>query len=278
MFGDAPVNEPAAPSVDRKAFDPSLLLDGLDGERGSSSEGEAFPSSEEEEDDDDDENDDAQVTAEQSDESDGSQDEADFSAFVDNLDTIMQSKKEKKTKASKIYGQEMMVEESEFAVPTTRKQLVSMDSLMGSLLPKDTPDDEPLPESLSTLQKQMRLLAKEKSGQKVVNTPLPLTTQRRMDRQVGYETTSKEVSKWVPIVQKNRQADHLSFPLNEGKVNLTNDALRSKFEAANDFEKEVEAVLKSAGMASEKQILEQETLAMNALDPEEVQLYSIPVE
>nr|6ZQB_UN Chain UN, U3 small nucleolar RNA-associated protein 14,U3 small nucleolar RNA-associated protein 14 [Saccharomyces cerevisiae S288C] len=39
--------------------------------------------------------------------------------------------------------------------------------------------------------------------------------QQRHDRKAAYEISRQEVSKWNDIVQQNRRADHLIFPLNK---------------------------------------------------------------
>lgn len=47
---------------------------------------------------------------------------------------------------------------------------------------------------------------------------------------MAYEGVSKEVSKWDQVVQTNRKAEHLSFPLNQDVVGLqTTDQFVKKF-------------------------------------------------
>lgn len=41
-----------------------------------------------------------------------------------------------------------------------------------------------------------------------------------MERIAAYEEANKKVSKWTPIVKKNREADHLNFEEDKG-INMT---------------------------------------------------------
>ncbi|KAL5506189.1 hypothetical protein EMCRGX_G007783 [Ephydatia muelleri] len=66
----------------------------------------------------------------------------------------------------------------------------------------------------------------------------------RIHRAAAYKETSTEVSKWVPIVQKNRQADHLIFPLQEEKPQqLPLSARMETFQPMTELEKEIADVL-----------------------------------
>ncbi len=52
----------------------------------------------------------------------------------------------------------------------------------------------------------------------------------QIQRTLAYQATSKDVSKWDEIVNSNRKAEHLSFPLNQDVVRLqTTDSFVKKF-------------------------------------------------
>ena len=87
----------------------------------------------------------------------------------------------------------------------------------------------------SQLNKRLRKLDDAGGNIKSVTAPLPVRTQQMLDRQAAYESSSKDVSKWMPIVQKNRQADQLVFPMNVApRQNATNASLTGKFQVRGE--------------------------------------------
>merc|ERR1712048_253924 len=48
---------------------------------------------------------------------------------------------------------------------------------------------------------------------KVLDKPLRKPEQQKVERTIAFEETSKDIGKWNSTVQKNREAEHLSFPL-----------------------------------------------------------------
>ncbi|XP_077863958.1 U3 small nucleolar RNA-associated protein 14 homolog A-like, partial [Saccoglossus kowalevskii] len=60
-------------------------------------------------------------------------------------------------------------------------------------------------------------LSKVQKNNKKVEVPLPQVQADRIQRSLAYEATTKDVSKWDQVVQANRRAEHLSFPLYEEK-------------------------------------------------------------
>ncbi|RKO89789.1 Utp14 protein-domain-containing protein [Blyttiomyces helicus] len=85
-----------------------------------------------------------------------------------------------------------------------------------------------------SLKKQLQTLDKgitrgKKAGP--LDAPLPKRIQDKFGRDAAYTEAKKEVSKWTGIVKKNREADHLSFPMNLAPAqNATNASLVEKFE------------------------------------------------
>ncbi|KXJ13096.1 U3 small nucleolar RNA-associated protein 14-like A [Exaiptasia diaphana] len=51
-----------------------------------------------------------------------------------------------------------------------------------------------------------------------LDVPLNKPEAEKIQRTVAFDETSKEVGKWQPIVKKNREAEHLSFPLNHQQI------------------------------------------------------------
>ena len=131
----------------------------------------------------------------------------------------------------------------------------------------------------SALKKQIMSVDKltEELGAKkhgLVAAPIAKRLQDKVDREVAYDDTIKEVSKWTPLIKKNRRAEHLQFPMNAApKQNLTNASLASKFRPETEMENQIDAILQQSGLADEKQIQETEELALNKLDVEEIKAH-----
>lgn len=124
-----------------------------------------------------------------------------------------------------------------------------------------------LKKQLVQLEKPSKIVKKE-----VLSAPLPKREQDRLERQVAYETTKKEVSKWTNIVKKNREADHLVFNNNEQKPTKTNASLTTEFKPENSLESEISKLMEEAGV-TEKKEEKFEELELNKISPEEVSLF-----
>ncbi|KAF9121882.1 hypothetical protein BGW39_010190 [Mortierella sp. 14UC] len=128
----------------------------------------------------------------------------------------------------------------------------------------------------SSLKKNVQALesgAGAKKGQPVetLAAPLPKIVQDRLNRQAAYDESKKEVSKWLPLVQQNRQAEHLAFPMNAPAMHAPSSAsLASSFDVSTKMEREVESVLMEGGM-QERKLVEFEELALNKMTTEEVE-------
>eukprot|EP00741_Cyanophora_paradoxa_P011186 tig00020554_g10806.t1 len=134
---------------------------------------------------------------------------------------------------------------------------VSLRDLVGGL--KDTT-------GYGGLKKQLEKLSKAQAAP----APLEGPAQERAGRSVAYGEAAKEISKWVPVVKRNREAEQLRFPLNAPpKQNLSSAALTSKFETTTGLEKEVASLLEESGLA-ENSAAKGEELEMKKLTVEEV--------
>ncbi|PWZ01828.1 Utp14-domain-containing protein [Testicularia cyperi] len=109
-----------------------------------------------------------------------------------------------------------------------------------------------------------------KQGGGALAAPLPSVVQDRLDRQAAYSVTRDEVQGWQPTINKIRDAEHLSFPLQKPAVTKASTAgFVANFVPSNDMESSIAGMLEDGGL-TEKQLAEQEDLAMNRLDPAEV--------
>lgn len=81
-------------------------------------------------------------------------------------------------------------------------------------------------------------------NQKVLSVPLPKHQKEKIEREVAYKNTSKEVSKWDSVVNSNRQAEQLQFPLQKSEVHLLNTTGKFKqLKPRTPLELEIAAVL-----------------------------------
>jgi U3 small nucleolar RNA-associated protein 14 len=100
-----------------------------------------------------------------------------------------------------------------------------------------------------------------------LDAPLPTAVSARIQRAAAYEKTTEEVSKWTPVVKKNRVAEQLVFPLDKpgGQTSLTSRDAGSSFRASNPFEIEVESLLAEAGVVADADVIAKEEEQLNAM-------------
>ena len=109
-----------------------------------------------------------------------------------------------------------------------------------------------------------------KRGGGVLHAPLPGIVQDRLDRVEAYKLSREEVEGWAPTIKRIREAEHLSFPLQPPAQPPapSNAGLTASFTPSNEMERSVAALLQDGGL-TEKQVAEQEGLALRAMDPAE---------
>lgn len=159
--------------------------------------------------------------------------------------------------------------ESEYASGTSNQQL-RLEDLLDPLNGQS---------GLSSLRNSTRALGNggektaiaSKRGGGALSAPLASIIQDKLDRKAAYELTKEEVEGWKPTIKRLREAEHLSFPLQETKLDQTSTAsLTANFKAQKGgLEDEIERMLMESGM-TERQLKEEEELKMKELDPKEV--------
>lgn len=118
----------------------------------------------------------------------------------------------------------------------------------------------------------MKKFSKKISRRKALNVPLDKVHKDRLERAVLFEETSKEVSKWEPIVLQNRVADQLTFPLQEPELKLeSTEQVAKKFKPKTDFEREIHELLSQSEnyLNDEQPLTEAEERALSAMSIEE---------
>ncbi|XP_004465720.1 U3 small nucleolar RNA-associated protein 14 homolog A [Dasypus novemcinctus] len=94
--------------------------------------------------------------------------------------------------------------------------------------------------SLATVKKQLNRV----KSKKTVELPLDKEEVERIHREVAFNKTSQALSKWDPIVQKNRKAEQLVFPLKkEQSAFAPIEHVLSGWEAKTPLEQEIFNIL-----------------------------------
>ncbi|QID87062.1 U3 small nucleolar RNA-associated protein 14 [Saccharomyces pastorianus] len=103
------------------------------------------------------------------------------------------------------------------------------------------------------------------------DVPLPQRIQQRHDRKAAYEISKQEVSKWNDIVQQNRRADHLSFPLNKPtEHNQASAFTRTQDVAQTELQEKVDQVLKESNLVNPEKNSTFEELSTAKMTSEEM--------
>lgn len=120
------------------------------------------------------------------------------------------------------------------------------------------------------VEKRLKKLSKKKALQK----PLDKTKAEQVERRAAYSASSKEVSKWEPIVDRNRKATQLKFPLDqEPNVLPTTAEAIGQLKPTNELEREVNNVIGSSEtvLHDNKELSKAEEKYLKAISVEEAQ-------
>jgi len=155
-------------------------------------------------------------------------------------------------------------DESEYNLQPKAKQGKKLDikDFVGAL--SDDVGFGNLKKQLVQLEKPSNIVKKE-----VLTAPLSKREQDRLEREVAYEQTNKEVSKWTNIIKKNREADHIVFNNDEQKSVRTNASLTTHFKPQTSLESDINKLMEEAGV-TEKKEAKFEELELNKISPEEI--------
>ncbi|XP_044538660.1 U3 small nucleolar RNA-associated protein 14 homolog A [Gracilinanus agilis] len=123
---------------------------------------------------------------------------------------------------------EASLQVSEFNVSNegTGEQL-DLAELLGPLKPSS---------SLGTVKKQLKKVKKKKT----VDLPLSKEERERIHREAAYNKISQDMTKWDPVVLKNRRAEQLVFPLEQdGVLDNCIEEVLGGWKARTPLEKEI---------------------------------------
>ena len=197
--------------------------------------------------------------------------------LVDFIESLGDKKLAKKRK--RINEVTEAYDESEYALGSRQKRALEEDgagapsALNRKLQLQDMMNSIAEETSFGGLKKQIESLEHSKDTEKIasaLSAPLPKRIQDRYHREAAYEEAKKDISKWAPMIKKNRESDQLTFPMNEPvPTNMSSGAMVGQFEAATDMEKEIQKLLEEAAMTEQK-IRESEELELNKITKEEL--------
>ncbi|GMH90828.1 hypothetical protein TrST_g3885 [Triparma strigata] len=187
--------------------------------------GSLFANNDDDDDDSSDDDDDSSVNsgASYDSDSDSEEEEVDMLAALDNLPTSSKSNTRKSLSTS-----HASLPESRFSSQTNSSTL-TMDALLN-------------PVSSAPNYTTLRNTTSKIDATKSASSRLSDVVLDRAKRKVNYSSTKSDISNWTDAVKMNREAETLDFRP-KGRERVTTNTLSSTFEAANDFEKKIEAAL-----------------------------------
>ncbi|KAI4349673.1 hypothetical protein L6164_010233 [Bauhinia variegata] len=100
----------------------------------------------------------------------------------------------------------------------------------------------PLREKSGYSELRRRMQQMEKKA-RPIHAPLPRADQAKLERKAASEWSNKDITKWEPIIKRNREAPSINF---DEKVDLefsTVGALASEFEPRTEFERKIAALV-----------------------------------
>lgn len=107
---------------------------------------------------------------------------------------------------------------------------IRMEDLLGPL------QDKP---GFGKLRKRMDQLKKSE----VIEAPLPQAVREKVERGTAYKISQKEITKWEPIVKRNREAPTIYFDEDTDLGFSTVGAIASEFEPRTEFEKKMASLI-----------------------------------
>lgn len=119
----------------------------------------------------------------------------------------------------------------------------------------------------SKLRKRMHQLEKKSMS---VHAPLPKVDREKVERKVAYEQSKKKITKWEPLVKRNREAPTIFF---DGDTDLgfsTVGAIASEFMPRTEFEKKIASVVQDAEVVEAHKMDGARLLELNKVGEPEV--------
>lgn len=119
----------------------------------------------------------------------------------------------------------------------------------------------------SKLKKRTHELEKKSTS---VHAPLPKADRERLERKVAYEHSKKDITKWEPLVKKNREAPTIYFDEDTDMRFSTVGEIASEFEPRTDFERKMAALVHDERVVEAHKTDGSRLLQLNKISIEEV--------
>ncbi|KAL3845670.1 hypothetical protein ACJIZ3_003073 [Penstemon smallii] len=119
----------------------------------------------------------------------------------------------------------------------------------------------------SKLRKSLRRMESKAAP---ILAPLPKPEQERLERKAAYEQSKKDITKWEPLVKRNREAPTLYFDENVDLGFSTIGAIASEFEPRTDFEKKIASLVNHNDVVEAHKKDGARLLELNKISVEEV--------
>ncbi|XP_058202992.1 uncharacterized protein C57A7.06 [Rhododendron vialii] len=103
-----------------------------------------------------------------------------------------------------------------------------------------------------------------------IQAPLPKVDREKVERKVAYEQSKKDITKWEPLVKKNREAPTLYFDEDRNLGYSTVGAIASEFEPRSEFEKKIASLVNDNGVAEAHSKDGARLLELNKISVEDV--------
>ncbi|KAL6978386.1 hypothetical protein U1Q18_020054 [Sarracenia purpurea var. burkii] len=103
-----------------------------------------------------------------------------------------------------------------------------------------------------------------------IQAPFPKADRERLERKVAYEQSKKDITKWEPLVKRNREASTLYFDDDIDLVFSTVGAIASEFEPRIDFEKKIASLVNDNGVVDAHKKDGARLLELNKISVEDV--------
>ncbi|KAL6978382.1 hypothetical protein U1Q18_020050 [Sarracenia purpurea var. burkii] len=119
----------------------------------------------------------------------------------------------------------------------------------------------------SKLRKSIHLMEKKSMP---IQATLPKADREKLERKVTYEQSKKDITKWEPLVKRNREASTLYFDDDIDPGFSTVGAIASEFEPRSDFEKKIASLVNDNGVVDAHRNDGAKLLELNKISVEDV--------
>ncbi|KAI9189262.1 hypothetical protein H9P43_000693 [Blastocladiella emersonii ATCC 22665] len=151
-------------------------------------------------------------------------------------------------------------EEGEFSLPyRSASGRLDLNTLVGALAEE---------KEFGKVKRQAEGLGKDNDESKREAAPLPAREQARVERRAAFDSAAQDVDKWGHIVDRNRNATTIDFPLLDERASTTTSALVADFKPESALDMAIDEVV---GQSTYNENEAPAELPDNALDAAEVE-------